>query len=257
MPVLPTFPHSITVKHIDADDLRVVWLEEAIDGFGDNPDYFEIAEISWDEARAAIGAERELVALASAAALDAGGFDSVADQLVRDRYTGDWDDDGPIDEGPLTRLDELDLGVMSAVAALVAGGALTTTSCRGHHSSRGEPWTVIRFICDDLRLPLITEAARNANCGLMVDAEGMLVLHASDVEAFLRFAEQMVSRAESFGTLSMDDLFESMDVYDGYLDEVEADNESSYVNRRDLAAMRRRMAADRPIEGQLSIFGNE
>lgn len=255
--MLPTFPRSLTVKNIDADKLRVVWLEEAVDGLGDNHEYREIAEISWDEVQAALSEERDLVAVAVTAAEDPDDFDNIADQLVRDRYTGEWDANGPIDEGPLTRLDDLDLGVMSAVAALVAAGALTTTSCRGHHSDRGEPRPLIRFVCDDLRLPLISEAVGSAKCGLTVDTEGMLQLYASDVEAFLRFAEQIVSRRELFGAFSMEGLFESMEVYDGYLDQIEADAEFEYVNRRDLAVMRRAIAANHPIEGQLSIFGNE
>ncbi|MEU4220960.1 hypothetical protein [Actinoplanes sp. NPDC026623] len=88
----------------------------------------------------------------------------MSDQLVEDRYTGEWDDDGLIDDVPLARFYRLDLGVMSAVAALVAGYALTTTSCRGHHSRRGESQPLVRFICDDTRLSLIAKAATTAGC---------------------------------------------------------------------------------------------
>jgi hypothetical protein len=241
------------VEHIDADDLRVVWLEEAVEGFGDNRQYREIAEVSWDEVIAAIGEERNLVTLAAAKARDAREFDSVADQLIRERYTGEFDESGPIDEGPLAGLDTLDLGAMSAVTSLVAAGALTTTSCRGHHSDRGEPRPLVRFICDDRRLPLIAAAARDSRSGLTVDADGMLQLYATDIEAFIRFADEMVARREEFNTFSMEGMFESIEVYGDHLDEADTAN-SRYFSRRDLAALRLRIAADSPLEGQLSMF---
>jgi hypothetical protein len=101
--VLPTFPGPVTVEPVDPDNLRVVWLEEADEGVGDNHLYFVIAEVEWAEVQAVIDGERELIALAKAQATTHDEFDSVADRLVADRYTGEWDNDGLIDDGPLAR----------------------------------------------------------------------------------------------------------------------------------------------------------
>lgn len=255
--MLPMFPDRIEVEHIDADDLCVVWLDEAVEGVGDNRLYREIAEVSWEEVAVAIPAERELVALAAAGAVDGDDFDRRADQLVRDRYPGEWDDEGPLDEGPLTSFADLDLGVMSAVAALVAAGALTTTSCRGHYSSRGEHRPLVRFVCDDNRLPLISSAAVSAECGLHLDPQGMLQLYASDIEAFIRFAEQLAARGAAFDEFSMEGVFESMEVYGDLIDDHESESGLAYFSRRDLLTIRRRLEADRPIDGHLPLFGEE
>ncbi|MBF9131391.1 hypothetical protein I0C86_20845 [Plantactinospora sp. S1510] len=255
--MLPTFPGLVTVEPVDPEDLRVVWLEEADEGVSDNQLYFVIAEVTWSEVQAAIDGERELIALAKAQATTDDDFDSVADQLVEDRYTGDWDDDGLIDDGPLARFYPLDLGVMSAVAALVAGYALTTTSCRGHHSRRGEPKPLIRFICDDTRLPLIAAAATNAGCGMRLDSGNMLQLYGPDIDAITRFAEEMVSQRPRFDGLPADSAFESRTSYGDYLDDYEAYTDFADLTRADLARIRQMMKAGRPMEGQLRIFENE
>jgi hypothetical protein len=253
--VLPTFPDPVRVELIDADDLCVVWLEEAVEGVGDNLLYEEIAEVSWDEVADAVRAERELLAIASEATA-AEDFDQMADAAVDQRYSGDrYTPDGTeIDEGPLTRFQDLDLGVMSAVAALVAAGALTTTSCRGHHSNRGERRPLIRFVCDDVRLPLISASAAAAGCGLLLDPFGMLQLYASDVGAFVRFASRLLARRDAFGGFSMENLFESRDVYGQYIDDWDATHESGYFSRRDLDLLRRTMASVRPGEHQAGLF---
>ncbi|WP_433612568.1 hypothetical protein ACQP2P_01695 [Dactylosporangium sp. CA-139114] len=222
---------------------------------GDNLLYQEIAEVSWEEVAEAISAEQELLAVASLATGDED-FDQRADAAVRDRYTGErYTYDGTeIDEGPLTRFQDLDLGVMSAVAALVASGCLTTTSCRGHHSNRGERRPLVRFICDDKRLPLISAAAAEAGCGLHLDTWGMLQLYASEVNAFVRFASRLLARRETFASFSMENLFESRDVYGEYLEDWEADHDLEYFSRRELLLMRQRIASLNPIEGQDRLF---
>lgn len=245
--MLPTFTEPISIGRVDPDDLRVVWLEEATEGIGDNRLYFEIADVSWDEAAETIAAERELVGIAAAEARDPDDFDRVADQLVLDRYSGDWDDDGPLDDGPLARFQGLDLGVMSAVASLIAAGALTTTSCRGHHSNQGERRPLVRFICDEHRLPAIVSAAESANCGLLLDPRGLLQLYATDVEAFLRFSDEMVARRKEFGALPTAEPVVSMEIYDAYLDAADTDSDRGYFSRRDLTAVRQRMASEQPL----------
>lgn len=253
--MLPTFPGSVRVEMIDADELCVVWLEETAEGVGDNREYEEIAEVTWDEVAAAIPAERELLAIASEAT-DGEDFDRRADDAIDERYSGDrYTPDGTeVDEGPLTRFQDLDLGVMSAVAALVAAGALTTTSCRGHQANRGEPRPLIRFVCDEVRLPWISSAAAEAGCGLLLDPHGMLQLYASDVGAFVSFASRLLARRDTFAGLSMEDLFESRDAYGQYVDDWEATHESTYFSRRDLDLMRRAMPSVRPTKGQDQLF---
>jgi hypothetical protein len=143
---------------------------------------------------------------------------------------------------------------MSAVTALVAGYALTTTSCRGHHSSRGESEPFIRFICDDTRLPLIVAAATNAGCGIRLDSGNMLQLYGPDVESLLRFAGEMVNRRARFDGLPTESAFESRASYGDYLDDYEAHTNSADLTRGDLARIRQMMTAADPIEGQLTIF---
>jgi hypothetical protein len=257
--VLPEFSAPVQGERVDADELRVVWLEEAIDGFGDNPHYREIAEVSWGDVADAIITERELLAEAVTRAKSDDDFDRLADHLVVDRLRKideEEDDEEAFDRQQIHRLHELDLGVMSAVAALAAARALTTTSCRGHHSDRGETRPLVRFICDEQRLPLISSAAADAHCGLLLDSQGMLQLHAADVEALIRFAEQMMARREEFEAMPTEGVYESFESYDDYLDEYYANSGGEYFSRRDLAAVRQMIASDRPIEGQLSIFGD-
>jgi hypothetical protein len=165
-----------------------------------------------------------------------------------------YHDHGIEGQGHLARFYQLDLGVMSTVAALVAACALTTTSCRGHHSSRGERRPLVRFTCDEAPLPLVVSAARAAGCGLLLDSLGMLQLHGSDVQAFTRFAGEMAARREDFSAFPIEGAFESIEVYGECIDECRMHSDRAHFNRRDLRAIQQMIAEGRPMEGQLSIF---
>lgn len=116
--MLPHFEVDIEVAEIDAGCLRVVWLDEVMaDGVGDNLRYEDISGTSWQEVNAVIAEETDLIGSASLRAVDGDDFDRIADTELRELYVAD-----DVDEGPLAAFADLDVGVMSAVAALSASG---------------------------------------------------------------------------------------------------------------------------------------
>lgn len=195
--MVPHFEVDIEVAEIDAGCLRTVWLDEVMaDGVGDNLMYEDISGTSWQEVNAVIAEETDLIGSASLRAVDGDDFDRIADADLRELCVAD-----DFDEGPLAAFADLDVGVMSAVAALSASGCITTTSCRGHRA-RGEPSPLVRFAADEERLPLVRAAAVSAGCGLLLDDDGMLQLYAADVLAFIDFAREAMRRSEAFDAVS-------------------------------------------------------
>jgi hypothetical protein len=177
--VPPKFDVEPEVAQVDPGSLRIVWLDEVLaDGVGDNLMYEDISGTAWPEVEAVILEEDELIRGAADRATDADDFD----------------------EGPLSEFAGLDVGVMSAVAALSTAGCVTTTSCRGHHR-HGEPSPLVRFATEEQRLPVVQAAASNARCGLLLDKDGMLQLCAANVLALVEFARQMLQRRQAFDVI--------------------------------------------------------
>ena len=194
--MLPMFDVEPEVAQVDPGLLRVVWLDEVLaDGVGDNLMYEDISGTAWPEVEAVILEEDELIRAAADRATDSDDFDQLVNYELEQRYPGD-----DFDEGPLSEFAGLDVGVMSAVAALSAAGCVTTTSCRGH-SRHGEPSPLVRFATDEQRLPVVQAAAANARCGLLLDEDGMLQLYAANVLAFVEFARQMLQRCQAFDAI--------------------------------------------------------
>jgi hypothetical protein len=194
--VLPEFDVEPEVAQVDPGLLRVVWLDEVLaDGVGDNLMYEDISGTAWPEVEAVILQEDELIRAAAEAATDGDDFDRLVNYELEQRYPGD-----DFDVGPLSEFAGLDVGVMSAVAALSAAGCVTTTSCRGHRR-HGEPSPLVRFATDEERLPVVQAAASNANCGLLLDEDGMLQLYAANVLALVEFARQMLQRRQAFDAI--------------------------------------------------------
>ena len=194
--MLPEFDVEPEVAQVDPGLLRVVWLDEVLaDGVGDNLMYEDISGTAWPEVEAVILEEDELVRAAADRATDGDDFDRLVNYEFEQRYPGD-----DFDEGPLSEFAGLDVGVISAVAALSAAGCVTTTSCRGHRR-HGEPSPLVRFAADDQRLPVVRAAASNARCGLLLDEDGMLQLYAANVLALVEFARQMLQRRQAFDAI--------------------------------------------------------
>lgn len=194
--IIPQFDVDIMIGSIDVGMLRVVWLDEvSYDGIGDNRRYEDLSEVEWDEIADVIAEEESLLHSAAAQAADGDEFDQILDRELEERYPGD-----EFDEGPLSSFASLDVGVMSAVAALSASGCVTTTSCRGHRLS-GEPNPLVRFTTDEARLPLIQMAAERTGCGLLLDQDGMLQLYTKNVFAFVNFARDLLTRQEEFDAI--------------------------------------------------------
>lgn len=194
--VIPQFDVDIRIDLIDAGLLRVIWFDEVFyEGIGDNRRYVDLSETEWPDVAEVVAEEDALLRHAAAQAADGDEFDQLLDRELDERYPGE-----DFDEGPLSSFAELDVGVMSAVAALSAAGCVTTTSCRGHRVS-GEPNPLVRFTTDEARLPLIQAAAQRTGCGLLLDPDGMLQLYAKNVLAFVEFARDMLARQEGFDAI--------------------------------------------------------
>jgi hypothetical protein len=253
--VLPHFSDTVQVEAINEDDLAVVWLEDDHESFGGNLLYEDICDVSWAEVAATIGEERMLLELASESGTDEQ-FDYRADALVRERYSGEryTDDGGEVDKGPLARFQDIDLGAMSAVAALVAAGAMTNTSCRGHQSRRGERRPLVRFVCDGALLPIVVDCAKQAECGLLLDHVGNLQLYASDVDAFVRFAEVLLSISSDLPIPPTEGPLVSRSGIEEYIEMIEVDRDFDYFSRRHLAMVDQMISSSQPLSGQDPLF---
>lgn len=196
IPVLPQFDVEPEVAQVDPGSLRVVWLDEVLaDGIGDNLAYQDISGTAWPEVEAVITEEDALIRAAADRAIDGDDFDRLVNYELRQRYPGD-----DFDEEPLSEFADLDVGVMSAVAALSASGCVTTTSCRSHRR-HGEPSPLVRFATDEQRLPIVQAAASSAHCGRLLDEDGMLQLYAGNVLALVEFAREMLQRRQAFDAI--------------------------------------------------------
>jgi hypothetical protein len=241
--MLPRFDVDVRVGDINAGLLRVVWTDEVTyDGIGDNRAYADVTGADWSNVGQVIEAEAALLQTAAATALDATDFDRTVDRFMDDHYPGE-----DIDEGPLSEFAMLDVGVMAAVAALSAAGAVSTTSCRGH-SDHGEPNPLVRFTADEHRLPLIRDACARSGSGLLLDHLGMLQLYAADALTLVEFARGMVELRDRFDTINSDVACDRPS--DDLLDNYGAD-----LRRRDLYVIWEQTPADQRVEctGQLSF----
>jgi hypothetical protein len=242
--VVPEFGIRCEVGTINPDLLRVVWQDEVDgDGIGDNRCYFGLTGTGWPDVASLAEAEEALVQRVAEHACDARDFENLLNQAVDDEYPGE-----DLDEGPLAEFIMLDVGVISAVAALWAGGCVSTFSCRGHDTDR-DSCPHIRFTTDEQRLPFVRQAALSAGCGLALDNTGMLELYANDVLALIRFARALSALQTALKGIGT--VVPSERPADNYLDGYD-----SVVRRCDLADIRNKQEAEQPwhCDGQLSLF---
>lgn len=241
MPV-PQFDVDVHVDDIDPDLLRLIFDDEVEDeGIGDNRLYFDVTGTTWLEVESIIEAEEALVMSVAENATDVDDFDRLIEQAMDTLYPGE-----DIDEGPLSDLSMLDLGVISAVAALAAAGCVSTTSRRGHRQT-GEANPFVRFATDDLRLPHLREAAMAAKCGLLVDSVGMVQPYPVDVRAFIEFARQLLLRRGALFAIETP-------VSCARLDDEVLDQLDDPPRRRDLHRALQISGVDQVCDGQLPLF---
>lgn len=196
---LPRFEVQVAVEYIDSAELRVVFDDEISDeGIGDNRLYFDTSGVEWASLPLILAEEREIIAAASQQAVGANDFDRSVGRVLAQRYPDDADDDT---DGALRGFTEIDLGVISAVAALSAAGCITTTSCRGHALS-GETHPLVRFTTSSDRLGLIRDSAESAGCGLLLDGAGMLQLYGTEVSHLMSFAQVMYNKRGKFDLIN-------------------------------------------------------
>jgi hypothetical protein len=185
--MIPKFDVEIQIAQIDPELLRVIWIDEvSSDGVGDNRLYEDFSGTEWEIVRSVIEVENALLREASRRSANIDEFDRAIRDILREKYP---DDDTPGDA--LSDFLSLDLGVISAVAALSASGSISTTSCRGHRVD-GEAAPLVRFTTDEARLGYILAASSSSGCGLLLDNDGMLQLYARDVLSFVAFARELV-----------------------------------------------------------------
>jgi hypothetical protein len=220
--MIPNFELAIpiTVSPIDPDLLRVIWIDEiSDDGVGDNRLYEDFSGIDWDDVSEIIREESALLQEASQGATSADDFDLAANRIIEERYP-----DNNTPDGALLDFLSLDLGVMSAVAALSASGSVSTTSCRGHNTG-GEAAPLVRFTTDETRLPLILAAVSSSGCGLLLDGDGMLQLYATNILSFVAFARDLLKARDMFSASQTEVAFPRLPRY--------ADDFTTAVRRKD------------------------
>jgi hypothetical protein len=242
--VVPEFDIRPEVETVHSDLLRVIWQDEVDgDGIGDNRCYFSLTGTVWPDVASLIEAEEALIQRVAEQACDAREFEKLLNQAVDDEYPGE-----DLDEGPLAEFIMLDVGLISAVAALWAAGCISTFSCRGH-DTESDSCPHIRFTTDEQRLPFVRQAALAARCGLALDNTGMLELYANDVLALIRFARALFALQTALNSIGTTVAGERPE--DNYLDGYDP-----IVRRRDLADIRDKMEAEQPwrCDGQLSLF---
>jgi hypothetical protein len=245
--MLPRFDVDVSVGEINPELLRVIWIDEVIDGgIGDNRQYVDLTDAEWSDVEPMIAAEEALIKAAASSAADQADFERIIGDLMDEQYPGD-----DFDEGPLSQFAMLDAGVIAAVAALSAARCVSTTSCRGHNG-HGEPNPLVRFAADEHRLPLIRDACTRSGCGLLMDYAGMLQLYATDVLALMEFANQMILLRDDFEAIDAEVACRRPD------DEYFCDYDTG-LRRRDLYSLSEERRMDQIVQcaGQLSMFDDE
>ncbi len=190
---LPQFDVDLVVEDMNPTLLRVIFEDDVLnEGIGDNRLYFPTDGMEWVEVSEILQEEDVVTRRIAEQSQDSDEFDRYADEFMNQQYG-----DGDLSEGPMAVLSALDLGVIAAVAALSASGCVTTTSCRGH-TKRGEAHPIVRFATDEWRLPLLQRAARDVECGLTLDHEGMLQVYATNIGNLLNFARTLSDRRAEY-----------------------------------------------------------
>ncbi len=138
-----------------------------------NVRYEDLSAATWDDARAVLQAEHEL--------LDSG-FDP-----------SDDDDGLAVSEFSEVAFG-LDPGVASSVLALCAAGCRTYSSCNGW-PRHDEDYALVAFRCSPKLVPKLLDLAEIAACGLENGYPGLLLLYANDVKDLMRFAGELISRS--------------------------------------------------------------
>ncbi len=136
--------------------------------------YEDLSAATWDDARAVLQAEQEL--------LDSG-FDP-----------SDDDDDGLAVSEFSEVAFGLDPGVASSVLALCAAGCRTYSSCNGW-PGHDEDYALVAFRCSSESVPKLLDLAEIAACGLENGYRGLLLLYANDIKDLMRFAGELISRS--------------------------------------------------------------
>lgn len=152
---------------------------------GGNLHFVDLAETTWEEAREALDAERELLAEAAERAEPGGTLVEL-----------DGDD---LDEIAVAELGPMDLGTSAATLALNAAGCRTVSSCAGH--SDGHPY--ISFWTRSAWVPALVKAAETARVGLGNGNLGTaeVFTQPDDVIGLVRLAEELVKSAADFAAL--------------------------------------------------------
>ena len=162
----------VILRQVDLDVLR--WPEDwEVDDYGSSGNrlYQDMRGFSWDDAASALNLEETV--------LRSHAWDLTAAQ------------EGLADEDLFWTLWDLDIGVASTVLALSAAGCAPTTSCRGG-SGHAQPFPVVKFFCSPAGVPDIMAVASEAECGLVVEADGSLVAYSASICGLLRFARALI-----------------------------------------------------------------
>jgi len=171
----------VTSRPFSLDDLaplslsHLAWFEgdEAGEetGLGCNLDYRDLRGITWEEVRRVIALETEQVESALGGSASCDGCDDGCN-------------------GCELEIEGLELGVVSAVAALSAIGCIPYTSCNGgvFGGEHAADLLIVGFYLRPPHVETVREAARRAGVGLTNDRNGGVYVVANDPRAMVHFA---------------------------------------------------------------------
>lgn len=145
-----------------------------------NQHYQDLQACNIEDLRFVLDRERKLV-------------ESFLDSNAPAAAEASFEDDRPLDDDR-DALWHLDVGMASAVVALVALGAHPTLSCNGgcFGGCHNFPAPLIKAYIASASPDTLLALAKVADIGVRQE-EGLIVLYANDCDAFMRFGEQALS----------------------------------------------------------------
>jgi hypothetical protein len=169
------------------------WLgrgEASKDGLCGNREYTDLRGYKWNTVQNVIDRETELLHQLEQAPDPIELWGQISDEM--------WDE--VEDELP-----PVDVGVMAAVAALSASRCVPCASCNGgflgeqHH----EEFPLVTFFTYKAWLPLLLDAAQEADAGLDSGYSGSLLVYADDIWKMVAFARALAARKTAINKLKI------------------------------------------------------
>lgn len=177
----------------DVNLAKLRWPSNKYEARIQNRAYENFGRVSWETVQEVLA--REEAFLARYSRLDGETSKEFHSRVLNAELTSDDWEDLCQQPGGL-----FDIGVASAVFALLAAGCLTVTSCNGGEG-HPEPCPLVSFWCRPTQVPSLLSHAEEAGCGLENSVGGTLIVYAVDIHNLLSFARALLARRSTLRTL--------------------------------------------------------